>query len=163
MDAAAKEKEEGAEEAPAKKMSRQECQRRLLEYMTLGRMTVRDAARAVGISADTVNRWLRKDAAFRRELDAWRAGPTMDAATLAQSRRIIIDELARRMLFKREDQSIRDLISMHDRMTRETANVTENEHGDDDVDGEPLTPEEARKLWDEVERAEGAASQDEAG
>jgi transposase-like protein len=135
-----------------------ERKRRALELMTLGGMAPSDAARAVGVSAGTVNAWLRNDAAFRKGLEAWRAGPALDETTVAQARRIIVDELAKRVLHGRSKMSLRDLLTLQDRLTRKT-----KEKNDEDGDAESgagdieLTPEQVERIWAEIDRGvEGA-------
>ena len=131
-----------------------ERKRRTLELMTLGGLRPTKVAKLVGVTPHTVRRWLRTDPEFREEFEAWQHGPQPDATTIAQSRRIIIDELARRVLRDRQDMSIRDLLNIHDRLIKETTSMSEEKDDDrsDPADGIELTPEQAERIWAERER-----------
>jgi len=133
--------------------------RRAVELMTLGGMMAKDAARIVGLHPMTVHRWMSRDAEFRREVEAWRAGPGLDEATLAQARRIIIDELARRVLHEREKMSLRDLLNVHDRLIEESPQNTEKEDEDEETESQArsieLTPEQVERIWAEIEQGVG--------
>lgn len=138
-----------------------ERKRRVLELLTLGGLTQKQAAEDVGVVSSTVSQWLRRDPEFKRQLDAWRAGPPPDAVTLAQSRRIIIDELARRVLHERSTFSIRELLTVDDRLGSEATTPTQEAHDDGSADGViELTPEQAERVWAEVD---GESGSDEAG
>ena len=131
-----------------------ERKRRVLELLTLGGLTQKKAGKTVGVRAETISEWKREDPEFRRQLEEWRTGPPPDALTLAQSRRIIIDELARRVLHERSKLTIRELLTIHDRLDREGTGNQE-ERDDDDIGstgGATLTPQEAERLWADIDR-----------
>jgi transposase-like protein len=141
-----------------KKMS--ERRRRVVELMTLGGLTASDAARAVGVKPGTVRQWFCNEPEYRGELEAWRAGPPLDEVMVAQTRRLIIDELARRVLHGRSTMSLRDLLTIHDRLTQETTQNTEekdDEETESGARGIKLTPEQAERIWAEIERGVGGA------
>ena len=135
-----------------------ERKRRVLELVTLGGLSITEAARSVGISSSTFRDWRESDPAFRAELEAWKAGPPLSEVTVAQVRRIIFDELARRILEDRSKFSHRELIGIYDRITREQASNMEEDGSEDDE--EALTREEAERLWAEIEREEKAPQED---
>lgn len=127
-----------------------ERKRRVLELLTLGRLTRKQAGEAVGVSDKTVGDWIRKDPEFNRQLEEWRSGPAPDATTVAQSKRIIIDELARRVLQERSQFTTRELLNIHALLTRESRH--QREETDDDRDGGiELTPEQAERIWAELD------------
>jgi len=139
-----------------------ERKRRVLELLTLGGLTQKEAAEAVGVCPDTVGEWKRKDPEFNRQLEAWRAGPAPDAATVAQSRRIILDELGRRVLHERETLSMRELLAVYDRLTKEGATDTEEDHDDDGEHGSSgfeLTPEQGERIWAMLEQDRRSAEE----
>ncbi len=140
-----------------------ERKRRVLELLTLGGLNQKQAGQAVGVSHKTISDWVRKKPEFKRQLEAWQAGPAPDATTVAQSRRIIIDELGRRVLHEREKLTIRELLTIYDRLTKEGAAVTEEKHDDDSEVGSggfELTPEQAERIWAMLERDRRSAEED---
>jgi transposase-like protein len=130
-----------------------ERKQRMLELATLGRLTIPQAAEKVGIRTGTFYRWLDRDPDYRAQYELWKSGPPADAATVAQARRIITDELALRILNERSKLPLRDLLNIHDRLLRETRTHTEEKDVPDDRDERPrLTPEEVERIWEEIER-----------
>ena len=130
-----------------------ERKRRALALLTLGGLTRKEVAAAVGVVPETITKWAREQI-FRKELEAWRHGPDADVVRVKQSRRIIIDELARRVLNERTEMNLRDLLTVHDRLTKEIPVNEENTHDDEDVEDAAdrfptLTPEEAERAWAE--------------
>ena len=140
-----------------------ERKRRALELLTLGGLTRKQAGKVVGVSGKSIGDWIRKDPEFKRQLEAWRAGPAPDARTVAQSRRIILDELGRRVLHDRETLSMRELLAVYDRLTKEGATDTEEDHDDDGEHGSSgfeLTPEQAERIWAMLEQDRRSAEED---
>ena len=138
-----------------------ERKRRVAELMTVGGLSKVRAAERVGVSSNTVNRWLRRDPEFREQVRGWCTGVPMDGVRIAQSRRAVMNELARRVLHERSKLTIRDLLSIHDLLMKETEAMTkENEENDDGDDtGLELTPEQAERIWAEVDRESRSAEE----
>ena len=131
-----------------------ERKQRVLELIAVGRLTIPQAAKKAGVAKETVRHWLRDDAEFRAQLEAWEAGPPVADAAVAQARRILFDEYTRRILYERTKLSLRDLMSLQDRLTR-TANLnteTSYDDEDDDEEDDAITPEEADRIIAEVKR-----------
>jgi len=132
-----------------------ERKRRVVELMAVGGLSASKAAECVGVRASTVRDWFRTRPELQRQLDAWRTGPPVDATTLAQSRRMIIDELTRRVLHERANLSLRELLNIYDRLLREGA-AGKEENLDNETDapssGPQLTPEQAERIWAEIDR-----------
>jgi transposase len=133
-----------------------EQKRRVLELMTLGGLTATEAARAVGRSVYTIRGWMQQDE-YRKEVEAWKAGPGLDEATVAQARRILVDELARRVLNERGKMSLRELLTVQDRLTQETSQNNKEKEDDGEEEGEgaggiELTPEQVERVWAEIDR-----------
>jgi hypothetical protein len=124
--------------------------------MTMGALSVPKAAKIANVSHGTVRAWLRHDDAFREEIARWRSGPPTDAVRVAQARRVILDELTRRLLYDRVTMGTRDLMALYDRLQKQTApkETASNEHP---LPGRPhiiLTSEQVERLWDEIERTD---------
>ena len=128
---------------------------RVAELMAVDGLSATQAAECVGVRPKTVRLWLRSDVDFRADVETWRTGPPVDETTLAQSRRMIIDEFARRVLYERSTLSVRELLNIYDRLLRESAVGTE-ERIDDQThapsSGTQLTPEQAERIWAEIDR-----------
>ena len=142
-----------------------ENKRRVLELMTLGGLSSSKAAREVKLRPDTVRRWIRTDAVFRNAVETWRSAPPIDHTTVAQTRRVIVDEFARRVLNDRKQMSLRELMNVYDRLTRGSVSSKEEGHDErSDRSGEvQLTTEQAERIWAERERrarAEAGATDD---
>jgi transposase len=64
-------------------------QLRALEWL-IGGSSVKEAARAAGVTRQTISRWLRCDPDFRAMYDGWR----QEAADIVQSRMVAASEYA---------------------------------------------------------------------
>jgi transposase-like protein len=140
-----------------------EQKRRVVELMTLGGLSPTEAARAAGVPLPTVRSWFQ-DEEFRKEVEAWKAGPGMDEATVAQARRILVDELARRVLHERGKMSLRELLTVQDRLTQETSQTNKEKHDEEEEAGGKagdieLTPEQVERVWAEIDRGVGGAEE----
>ena len=126
---------------------------RVLELIVVGRLTIPQAAKKADVTKETIRHWLRDDAEFRAEVERWASGPPIDEVAVAQSRRILTDEFARRLLYGRTRYSLRDLMGLYDRLTRTPGVNTEADDEDDETDEEEddaLTPEEAERIVEEI-------------
>jgi len=136
-----------------------EQRHRVVELMTLGGLSPREAARGAGVPLATVRSWLH-DEGFRKEVESWRAGPGLDEATVAQARRILVDELARRVLVERGKMSLRELLTVQERLTQEASeDRKEKEDEEGDAGGIELTPEQVERVWAEIEGDVGGAEE----
>ena len=129
--------------------------RRVAELMAVDGLSAAKAAERIGVRPRTVRLWLRSDADFREDVETWRTGPPIDGTTVAQSRRMIIDELTRRVLYERANLSLRELLNIYDRLLRESAAGTEETLDNEThaASGEmSLTPEQAERIWAEIDR-----------
>jgi transposase-like protein len=130
-----------------------ERKRRVAGLLTLGGLSTAKAAEAVGVKPETVRKWLSRDPEFRRLVETWKKGPPPDPVAIAQSRRVIIDELAHRVLYERSKLTLRELLAIHARLTDGTPRQTEEKSDDETTDGVgavELTSEQAERLWADI-------------
>jgi hypothetical protein len=126
-----------------------ECKRRAIVWMTLGKLSVAETAEKLGIKPGSIAGWKGHDPEFRAELERWQDGPPVLRSTTRQSLRVLADELAKRALASDEETSLRDLLSIFDRVQKLNDLVspeTSHDHADPSQ-LDDLTPDQAARLW----------------
>ena len=129
-----------------------ERKRRVLGLLTLGGFSIAQAAAETGLTGNAIRAWLRKDPKFREEIALWRSGPPLDPVTVAQTRRAIVEELARRIVCDGPKLSQRELLQLQERFLRMAGPAP-----DEDPD-RPLTREECLEVFAEADREEREAA-----
>ena len=136
-----------------------ERKQRAIVWMTLGRLSGLAGSRFTHASIA----W-KHDPEFRAELERWRNGPPIVRESTRQTLRVLADELARRALALDDETPIRDLISIFDRVQKlNDITHTEEDHDDADLASlDELTPEQAERLLEALEKEDQEAADAEA-